>query len=214
VGIADEQIRGIGEAMVAIVGEKGYEGLTLELLLERSGFDESTFFRHFEDLDDCYCRTATELGKEFALRVADAFAAATAWRDRVRLVAYAMLEWLGEDLNRARFTVVEAFAAGERTQVARDDLFRGLYALIDLGRQEMADPRALTPATAEALGGTIFNHIRTETEAENCEALEYYAPRLMYSVVLPYLGPDAAAEELVMQPPAFVTDSSAGDAAV
>jgi AcrR family transcriptional regulator len=208
-----EQIEEIGKAMVAIVGERGYEGLTLELLLARSGVDEATFFCHFEDLEDCYCQVAIEMGEELSLRVADAFAAAPAWRDRVRLVAYAMLEWLREDLDRARFTVVEAFAAGERTQAARDDLFRGFYALIDLGRQEMTDPDALTPATAEALGGTIFNHIRTEIEAENCEALEYYAPRLMYSVVLPYLGPGAAAEELEMPPPAPETGSRAGGGA-
>jgi hypothetical protein len=42
----------------------------------------------------------------------------------------------------------------------------------------------------------IFNQILFEIERGNYENLRPLVPKMMYSAVLPYLGPDVAAEEL------------------
>lgn len=191
----------IRSALVELVGERGYHDLALATLLDRAGVDQAAFERHFADLPDCFHQVFTELGEEFMLRMAAAFSAESAWREQLRAVAYALLDWLQEDPNRARFTFVEALNAGEQTQLTRDQFFEWLFVLIDAGRQELEDPDSLTPLTASAIGGTIFNRIRVEIEAGNVEQLDQLAPQLMYAAVLPYLGAEAAREELELPRP-------------
>jgi hypothetical protein len=77
-----------------------------------------------------------------------------------------------------------------------------LVEFIDLGRKELDDPESLTRATAEAVGGAIFSRIRSEIEADETDTLPALLPKMMYMAVLPYLGPEAAAEELKTAPPA------------
>ena len=77
-----------------------------------------------------------------------------------------------------------------------------LFDLIDEGREEPTAPAGLRRMTAEALGGGICTRLyaaivrdgRLPDEAE-------IVPELMYCVVLPYCGRDAAREELEISPP-------------
>jgi AcrR family transcriptional regulator len=191
----------VEEALIAEVGEFGYRATTVRAVCARSGVDEVAFHRHFSDLEDCFCATFEGLGQEFLHRLAAAFDGQASWRDQLRAVAYAFLEYLQEDPARARLTAVEALNAGERAQVIRDEIFGGLYAFIDLGRQELRDPESLTFATAEAIGGTIYNQIRIRIETGGVATLTDLVPKMMYTAVLPYLGPEAASEELGRAPP-------------
>ena len=202
--LANERAQ-IREAIVALVGEHGYRNLSLQLILDRAGIEEGAFHRHFADLEDCFRQVFTELGEEFMLRMGAAFSRQQSWRDGLRAVAHTMLDWLKENPDRARFTFVESLNAGEPTQAIRDQFFSALFTLIDLGRQELDDPDSLTPATAAAVGGTIFNQIRIEIEAGNFDQLDKLAPKLTYTAVLPYVGAEAAARELWIprpEPPA------------
>ena len=76
-----------------------------------------------------------------------------------------------------------------------------LFEFIDLGRTELEDPDSLTRATAEAVGGAIFSRIRSEVECGDTATLPGLLPKMMYTAVLPYLGPEVAAEELEIPPP-------------
>jgi AcrR family transcriptional regulator len=186
-----EQIRA---ALISLVGERGFGDLTVEALLERAGASRAAFDRDFADLEDCYHRVFAEVGREFMAQMAAVFGAEATWHEQLSAVAYAMLDWLREDPDRARFTFVESLNAGEATQGTRDEYFSWLFALIDQGRREMPDPDSLTPATAAAIGGTIFNQIRAEIEAGRVARLDLLAPKLIYSALLPYLGAEAARE--------------------
>ena len=73
--------------------------------------------------------------------------------------------------------------------------------MIDAGRRELDDPESLTPATAESVGGAIFLRMRQVIDDEGTDRLNELLPELMYMAVLPYLGPEVAAEELKMPPP-------------
>jgi len=78
-----------------------------------------------------------------------AFAAAQTYADRIRAVAHAMFRFMAEDERRARFLYVEVFAAGERTQLIRDQGMEGMYELIDSRRLELEDPESISRATAD-----------------------------------------------------------------
>ena len=192
----------IESALVALVGEHGIRATTVEELCERAGVERAAFDARYADLEDCFCQAFERLGEEFLVRTTAAFDAKLGWRDQLRALACAFLAYLQEDADRARLTVVEALFAGERAQLIRDRIFGTLYVFIDRGRQEMEDPEALSFATAESVGGAIFNQMRIEIEAGRLGTIEELVPRMMYTAVLPYLGPEAAREELLLPPPA------------
>ena len=80
------------------------------------------------------------------------------WPDRLRAVAYQVIEGLRNDPSRASFGV-EVLAAGDAARARRDMTMRVIASLIDAGRQEMEDPEAVPHTTAEALAGSAYGQI-------------------------------------------------------
>jgi AcrR family transcriptional regulator len=191
----------IRDAAIAVVCERGYLDTTLEEICDRAGVTQKEFERHFTDVEDCYCHLIEEERNELLRRAGVAFAAEETWLDAIRATAYAMFDYLCEDLPRARFVFVEILAAGERAQLIRDRGMFLLFALIDHGRNELDDPESVSPVTAEAIGGSVYNQI--QIAIENDTLTFDLVPALMYNVVLPYLGADAAREELNRPPQVF-----------
>ena len=151
--------------------------------------------------EDALCETI-ELGtNELLTRVALAFTAEDAWVDRLRAVAYELLRFLQEDRARARAMTVEVLSAGPRAQAIRDSGMQALVELIEQGRGELADPDSISRATAEGIGGAIYNRIHVEVAAGRYDSLTGLVPSLMYNAVLPYLGTEAALAELHRSPP-------------
>lgn len=132
------------------------------------------------------------------------------WRDRVRTALYALHRFLAADERAAALLLAElAGAAADADPPVAERWTEYLFDLIDEGREEPTAPAGLRRMTAEALGGGICTRLyaavvrdgRLPDEAE-------IVPELMYCVVLPYRGRDAAREELEISPPSSreVTD--------
>lgn len=185
----------LSAACIEVVARNGYRRSTVEQICACAGVDRSTFESYFEDLEDCFCQVFEQLGSNFLAEMATVFASQGTWREQLREIAYYFLDYLEADHPRARITVVEVLFAGERAQLLRDNVFAALYAFIDLGRQELADPDSLSPAMATRVGGAIFAQMRMAVEKGEFDALPRLVPDLMYNAVLPYLGPEVALQE-------------------
>jgi AcrR family transcriptional regulator len=203
----ESERRAIRSAIISVVCERGYLGTTLDLICERAGVSPEQFLRHFADAEDCYCQLIEEERNELLRRVGVAFIAEETWRHAIRAVAYAMFDYLIEDLERARFVFVDVLAAGERAQLIRDQGMVLLFALIDQGRNELDDPDSVSPVTAEAIGGSVYNQIQMAIEQD--ELTFDLVPALLYNVVLPYLGAEVALEELSRPPEVFGSSRAA-----
>jgi AcrR family transcriptional regulator len=188
----------IESAFVGVVCERGYRETTVEAVCERAGVDLADFERHFSDLEDCLCEYIQEGTMVLLGRCLMAFGEQEeeGWQGQLRAVAHAMLRFLQEDMARARIMTVEVLSAGERAQLIRDQGMEALFEFIDLGRAELDDPDSLSRATAEAVGGAIFSRIRNQIESGDRDSLTALLPKMMYTAVLPYLGPEAAEAEL------------------
>lgn len=202
---SEERVRErIDRALVELCVERTYANVTLAMLLERAGVDLATFQHFYEDLEDCFCTVYAEMRDEFMVPVGAAFAAGETWRDRVRGAAYAMLVFLREDPARARMSFIEVLYAGERAMRIRDETMQVLFALIDQGREEPEASATISRFTAEAIGSAIYQKIQTVIENDELDDFGTILRELMYMVVLPYLGEEAAREELEMPPPGWV----------
>lgn len=124
------------------------------------------------------------------------------WRARLRVTTYTLYRFLGEDDRRRHRLLVELRIAGERPAQLIAEEIEAFAGLIDEGRALPSAPPSLTRATAEAVGGAVFHELYLVTARRGPLPAEgALIPLLLYSVVLPYLGADAASEELRTPPP-------------
>jgi AcrR family transcriptional regulator len=185
----------IVEALIEIAAERGYGETTIELVLERAGLDRPAFDRHFRGKYDCFLSAWQELNEECLTTMVRAYESREEWPDRLRAVAYQVIEGLSRDPSRAHFGV-EVLAAGDAARARRDMTMRVIASLIDAGRQEMEDPEAVPHTTAEALAGSAYGQIYSRVVRGAVEELPDLVPQLMSAAVMPYLGIEAAMSEL------------------
>lgn len=201
IGAGAERFR---QAMVDLCFEVGYRNVTVPMLAERAELGEEEFDRCFEDLEDCFCQTLEAHRDDFFAYLGKGMALAEPenWADRLRAVAYGLLRYLRADPARTHFLTVELGRAGERaTLIWTETIVKPLFDLIDEGRSARTDSASLTRSTADAIGGGILLQILAAVEKGDLEEGDRVVPQLMYSAVLPYLGPAAAEKELHAPPP-------------
>ncbi len=185
----------IVEALIEVAAEHGYLDTTIEMILERAGLDRDDFDRHFRGKYDCFLTAWQEINEECMEEMLHAYNSAMDWPDRLRAVARGTIGSLCNDPSRASFGV-EVLAAGDAARARRDMTMRVITSLIDAGRQEMEDPESVPRTTAEALAGAAYGQIYAKVVRGAHEELPALIPQLMATAVMPYLGIEAAMEEL------------------
>lgn len=190
------------QALIDLCFERGFAQVTVADLCGRAGIERAEFERRYADLDDCFFE-AYEVEVRRFTRLMAAAAGPGTWRDRLRATAYALLSFLSEDERLTNFVAVEVRAASERAQLLFGQGIEPLFDLIDEGRNEPGASPSLTRSTAEQVGGGIFNQIYGALgQGQPLAPASRIIPEMMYAAVLPYLGADAAREELTLGPPA------------
>jgi len=183
------------DALLSLCCERGFPNVTLPMLLERADVDRAAFEREFADLEDCFLQTYVGFRDDLMGRIARTVEREPTWRERIRAVAYTMVEYMEVDELRTHFIVIEVRRAGERALLAMEEAFEEMFDLLDAGRGER-DGGGPSRAIAEAVGGTIFLRMNAAFEEGSLEDVRAKIPEMMYMAVLPYLGPEAAEEEL------------------
>ncbi len=197
-GIETERLR---EALLDLCSERGYKKLKLKQLLERADVDKPTFRRHYADLDACFAAVLADIYAEFFARATKALSGESGWRDRMRATAYVLLRYLREDDRVARLAAVEVQYAGDEAQRLFLETFNRLVNLLNEGSSEADGSEFPGLATAIGIGGVVFARVQEAVAQGELELGEEEIPQLMYAAVLPYLGPEAAEEELHIPPP-------------
>ena len=192
---AAPQRRLILEALIEVAAERGYLDTTVEAVLERAGLERGEFDRHFRGKYDCFLTAWREINEECLAAILKAYESAADWPDRLRAVAETLTASLRDDPARASFGV-EVLAAGDAARARRDMTMRVVASLVDAGRQEMEDPETVSRTTAEALTGAAYGQIYAKIVRGAPQELPALVPQLVATLVMPYLGLEAAAEEL------------------
>ncbi len=191
----------VRRALIDLCFERGFPNVTVEALCERAGIEPADFDADYADLNDCFMQVSLIEAEEFHRRIGLVRNSQAPWRDRVRFTAYELLRYFKEDERRTNFGIVEGRSAGERVQHVIAAEVEAMVELIDEGRQELDDPESLTRATAEDIAGGIFNQLYGQLARGPLPPEEDHIPQMMYVAVLPYLGSEAALEELSIPPP-------------
>jgi AcrR family transcriptional regulator len=187
----------IRTALIDLVVEKGYEEVTIEMVVRRAGVARSTFDLAFPDLESCVGWAHEQIAGEFDPTVLAAFHEHSHWRDSIRAAAYATARFIEEHPDEIRFGVTEMFLAGPMAQVVRERHVERMVDLIDAARAELDDPDSMDRSVAEGVMGAIYNKITAQLQRQSAPlAAADVVPDMMYIAVGPYFGQGAAREEL------------------
>jgi AcrR family transcriptional regulator len=184
-----------------LVVERGYDDVTLRLVLDRAGATPAALDSGPTDLQSFCTRIFIANIEEFDRAVFGALPSGE-WRLRLRTAAYAAAGYVQERPLETRFDMFQMLRAGDAVQAYRDRYMGRIVDLIDAGRQELDDPDSLDRSTAEGVFGSIYESmIRAQQRGNGTTSALETVPEMMYIAVRPYLGQEAAHEELSIAPP-------------
>jgi AcrR family transcriptional regulator len=186
------------EAMVRVAAAKGYEAATVTDVVELAGVSRATFYEMFEDKAACFLEAYDAVIDVLVAHVTTAFEAAAGepWPQRMAAALGALAELLAAESDIARMAMVEVTAAGDDARERYRAALARFTPFLEEGRTYSGQGDALPPDTARfAIGGAtsmIFDEIRAGRGPE----LERILPDLVFAVLMPYLGPEAAEAEM------------------
>jgi AcrR family transcriptional regulator len=187
------------EAMVRVSAAKGYEATTVADVVEYAGAAQETFDAMFGDKETCFLEAYEAVFDVLVAHVTAAFegAADEPWPEQIAAGLRALVELLSMEADIARMAMVEVTAAaGDDARERYRAMFARFTPFFEQGR-DYADADAELPAdTARfAIGGAasmIFDEVRAGRGPE----LKRILPDLVFAVLMPYLGPEAAEDEM------------------
>jgi AcrR family transcriptional regulator len=181
--------------VIELVGTRGYDTVDAGAIAGYAGVTREEFESHFADKQECYFAVLEELRQDYLAMMATVFFSADDWREGLRRTAYAVLDYFRADPVRTRFVITEALNAGDRGAAILDLTLDGLVELVHAGRHELDDPDSVPRSAAEAAVGSAWSKLLTKIRNDELDD-EEGVRELIFLVVMPYLGEEAAREEL------------------
>jgi AcrR family transcriptional regulator len=177
---------------------KGYEATTVADIVEYAGVDEAAFYEHFENKDACFLEAYDGVFDIVVAHATGAFegSAERPWPERVCAVLRALVELLAMEADVARMAMVEATAAGEDTRERYRALLARFTPFLEEGRTYSDQAEALPADTARFAIGGVTSMIFDEVRAGRGPELKRILPDLVFAVLMPYLGSEAAEDEM------------------
>ncbi len=194
-------------ATVEAVEDVGYARLTVAQVIGRARVSRKTFYDLFDDREDCFLAAFDQAMRQLGDLVSEAYHSESGWRDGVRDGLLALLRFMDEEPGLARMCIVDALGAGPRVLERRAQILEQVRTVVDEGRTSsgarVARATEESPKlTAEGVVGAVFAVLHTRLLARSRESFSALLGPLMSMIVLPYLGPRAASQELTREPPA------------
>ena len=180
------------DAMARVVARKGYANASLTEVCAAAGVSTRAFYEHFADKEACLL-AAFDLGVDLMQKaVAEAFSRRARWPERIHHGLDTLLRILAAEPAFATMAVVEVLAAGPRARERRRALlegYAGFFAEVPRRPGGPEVPAGVVEAVIAGVYGVIFDLVSTGRAAELPDRL----PDLTYFVLVPFLGPAAAA---------------------
>jgi AcrR family transcriptional regulator len=180
-------------AFTHLVGDEGYNNVTIAGTTAGAGVSSRTFYEYFDTIEECYLAALDQALGELGHLLVEAFDAEPTWPRGIRAGVAVLLEWLAGDPATARLMTAETFVAGaavaERFRLA----FEVAVPYLRRGR-ELRGPasKELPESTERGLLGGVNSLVGRHAFTGRAEDLTGLLPDLVQFVLTPYLGPAEA----------------------
>jgi AcrR family transcriptional regulator len=183
------------DATVRVVGRKGYKATSVADVIAEADVSRTTFYKHFADKQECFLAAYDLLVERIVSEVVASCDGERDWLERVRIGLTTIVEMFALDPELARTAIVEVAAAGADARRRHWDAITRFTEFLDEGEQLAADPQLpenIGLMAAGAVSGLIFDELLTG----RAERLPQLLPDLLFALLVPYIGPGAATEEM------------------
>lgn len=183
------------EAMVRVVGRKGYKATSVADVIADADVSRTTFYKHFDDKHECFLAAYDLVVERVLGEVIANCDANQPWLERMRVGLSTVVEMFALDPELARTAIVEVAAAGADARQRHWDAITRFTEFLADGEQLAGDhelPQHIGLMAAGAVSGLIFDELLTG----RAERLPELLPDLLFAMLVPYIGPGAAAEEM------------------
>jgi AcrR family transcriptional regulator len=185
-------------AMATEACERGAQGASVARVVARAGVSRRTFYELFADSGDCLLAAIEQSIALASNRAEAAVEPRSRWVERMRAGLRALLELFDEQPLLPRLCLVQSLAAGPAAAALRGEVLARLAAIVDEGRAiARHEP---PPLTAEGVVGGAASVVCARALAPQADWFAQLLGPLMSSIVLPYLGVQAARRELQRPP--------------
>jgi AcrR family transcriptional regulator len=199
----DPYLDPVFRAIVDLTAERGYEAVRIGMIARRAGIAEPEIEARLGDRQSCMLAALSAYMEDYVWRIEAAYRTGADWREGIRAAGWAITDLLVHEPNIVRVVAVELMATrSEMLRVAREEVLMYGARVIERGRAECADPTSVPAgAAAMAMGSAaqlVTNRLQKGLPLEATEMVR----DLIYLAVRPFLGEEAALEELSMPRPA------------
>jgi hypothetical protein len=187
------------EAILTDLEEKGFERIELLPVLCKVGMQERDFEASYESVEECLFAAYDELTSQLDTTVREACRAkgdGSDWPGRVSAGLGALLDELAQRPQMAS-ALIRAFPSIGPAAQARSQAFLESFGPMLAGGRGESEAGTELPAEVEMLAtGAVEAILFEEIEAGRTEKLPLLLPSLLFSALVPFVGPARAAEEM------------------
>jgi AcrR family transcriptional regulator len=157
-------------ALTAVVAERGYEATTVADVVGLSGVSRSSFYRHFEDKQECFVAAVDALiGPALERLAADEDAVADEAQARQGFIG--LLERVAAQPAAAKMCLVEIYAAGPQAAALHDAIFDGMADLAGRMFERIPGREGMPEELVRGLVGGVHKAVYTRLLRDEAAAL-------------------------------------------
>jgi AcrR family transcriptional regulator len=188
------------EAMLVTSAELGYEQVAVRNVIERARTSRATFYKHFDDREDCFAQAHRDACEWLYRRLTGAARRQSTWREGLRGALAELLEFCANQPAIAQALLVEVHAAGPRALEQRRELMERLARALDSGRDDSTERQSPPKVAPDFIVGAIDTLLSAKLMDGEASKAPEMLPGLLHFVVMQYLGEAAAWEEMAAAP--------------
>lgn len=183
------------EATIRVVGRSGFRQASLDEIAAEADVSPAAVRRCFEDKHECFLAAYDVLVERLFLEVEGGCDAELEWQERVETGLARILDRFAADGSLARTAIVEVAAVGPEARrrhwqaLARFGRFLEEGRALAVGREL---PEQISAMAVGAVSGLVFEELR----AGRAETLPAMLPDLLFAMLVPFVGPRVAADEM------------------
>jgi AcrR family transcriptional regulator len=179
---------------------RGWGQTSVSHIVARARVSRKTFYELFDSREGCFAAVFEEAVTQLDRVAAPAYASEGTWSQRLRLALAALLAFLERDRDVGAFALACLAGDGSIHPRLRAQVLARLRDVVEEGRSQARVRGELSPLTAEVVVAGVLAVVHARLRARSPRLGDLLNP-LMWMIVLPYLGPAAAARELHRAPP-------------
>jgi AcrR family transcriptional regulator len=167
--LADQRAR-LRTAMVELVAERGFSGVTVRGLSSTAGVSTRTFYDHFPNAEECFTSTYESVMRTALKRFTASGMTNADWEAAMRAGLDSLMEEILENPNAGRLALIEAFAAGpgmvREMRFASRDFEQFMVDTFNAAPDRVEVPLAVVQGIAAGVERVLRSRVLSGREAE------------------------------------------------